>query len=71
MRQTGIKYVDMTEDLQKEAIDCAIQAMNNYNAEKDIASYIKKEFDRLHHPTWQCIVGRNFGSFVTHVKNVT
>ena len=70
MRQTGIKYVDMTEALQKEAIDCAIHAMNNYNAEKDFASYIKKEFDRLHH-TWQCIVGRNFGSSVTHVKNVT
>ena len=42
MRQTESKYVGMTEDLQKEAIDCAIQAMNNYNAEKDIASYIKR-----------------------------
>ena len=34
--------------------------------EKDVAAYIKKEFDKKYHPTWHCIVGRNFGSFVTH-----
>lgn len=30
--------------------------------EKDIAEYIKKEFDKNHGPTWHCIVGRNFGT---------
>ncbi|KAL5220396.1 hypothetical protein ABZP36_025109 [Zizania latifolia] len=30
--------------------------------EKDIAEYIKKEFDKNHGPTWHCIVGRNFES---------
>ena len=30
--------------------------------EKDIAEYIKKEFDKNHGPTWHCIVGRNFGN---------
>ncbi len=29
--------------------------------EKDIAAYIKKEFDGKHNPTWHCVVGRNFG----------
>lgn len=24
------------------------------------------EFDKKYHPTWHCIVGRNFGSYVTH-----
>ena len=24
------------------------------------------QFDTVYHPTWHCIVGRNFGSFVTH-----
>ncbi|VDO93162.1 unnamed protein product, partial [Heligmosomoides polygyrus] len=37
-----------------------------YNIEKDIAAYIKKEFDKKYNPTWHCIVGRNFGSYVTH-----
>ena len=27
---------------------------------------IKKEFDVKFGATWHCIVGRNFGSFVTH-----
>ena len=31
-----------------------------------LAAYIKKEFDKKYNPTWHCIVGRNFGSYVTH-----
>ena len=42
------------------------QALEKYNIEKDIAAYIKKEFDKKYNPTWHCIVGRNFGSYVTH-----
>ncbi|CAB4394070.1 unnamed protein product [Rhizophagus irregularis] len=38
-----IKNVDMTDEMQQEAIDCA-----------------------RHGTTWHCIVGRNFGSYVTH-----
>lgn len=33
---------------------------------QDIAQHIKKTFDDRKGPTWHCIVGRNFGSFVTH-----
>jgi hypothetical protein len=54
------------EDMQQDAIDCASQAIDKYPNEKDIASYIKKEFDKKYEPTWHCAVGRNFGSFVTH-----
>lgn len=36
------------------------------SALQDVAAYIKKEFDRKYHPTWHVIVGRNFGSYVTH-----
>ena len=25
-----------------------------------------QEFDKKYTPTWHCIVGRNFGSYVTH-----
>ncbi|MCL7035621.1 hypothetical protein MKW94_009657 [Papaver nudicaule] len=64
-----IKSADMKEDLQKEAIEFAISAFEKHNVEKDIAEYIKKEFDKKHGPTWHCIVGRNFGSYVTHETN--
>jgi dynein light chain LC8-type len=32
----------------------------------DCAEKIKGEFDQRWGPHWHCIVGRNFGSFVTH-----
>jgi hypothetical protein len=39
-----------------------VQAFEKHTMEKDIAEYIKKEFDKNHGPTWHCIVGRNFGN---------
>lgn len=28
----------------------------------------KQEFDKVYGPTWHCIVGTSFGSFVTHSR---
>ncbi|KAI0782618.1 dynein light chain type 1-domain-containing protein [Abortiporus biennis] len=61
-----IKNVDMSEELQQEAVDIASAALEKYNIEKDIAAQIKKEFDKRHGPTWHVVVGKNFGSYVTH-----
>ena len=36
---------------------CCWQALEKYNIEKDIAAYVKKEFDKKYTPTWHCIVG--------------
>eukprot|EP00882_Tetradesmus_deserticola_P006241 GHRQ01006567.1.p1 GENE.GHRQ01006567.1~~GHRQ01006567.1.p1 ORF type:complete len:152 (+),score=9.26 GHRQ01006567.1:99-554(+) len=66
LRKAVIKNADMSEEMQADAVDCATQALEKYNIEKDIAAYIKKEFDKKYNPTWHCIVGRNFGSYVTH-----
>lgn len=41
-----------------------VQALDKFNIEKDIAAYIKKEFDKKYNPTWHCIVGRNFGQLL-------
>merc|ERR1711976_561770 len=65
-RKAVIKNADMSEDMQQDAVDCATQALEKFNIEKDIAAYIKKEFEKKYNPTWHCIVGRNFGSYVTH-----
>ncbi|XP_015899880.1 uncharacterized protein LOC107433141 [Ziziphus jujuba] len=64
-----IKSADMFGDMQKEAVDIAIAAFEKNSVEKDVAESIKKEFDKRHGPTWHCIVGRNFGSYVTHETN--
>ena len=65
-RQAVVKNADMSEDMQQDAVDCATTALSKFNIEKEVAMYIKKEFDKRYNPTWHCIVGRNFGSYVTH-----
>ncbi|XP_058076907.1 uncharacterized protein LOC131225397 [Magnolia sinica] len=68
-KKVTIKSADMKDDMQKDAIDCALSAVEKHGVEKDIAEYIKKEFDKKYGATWHCIVGRNFGSYVTHETN--
>ncbi len=65
-----VKNADMSDDMQQEAVDCASLALEKYSVEKDIAAFIKREFDKKHRPTWHCIVGKNFGSYVTHESKV-
>ncbi|CEL56226.1 hypothetical protein RSOLAG1IB_07642 [Rhizoctonia solani AG-1 IB] len=61
-----IKNVDMSEDMQQESIDIATASLEKFNIEKDIAAHIKREFDRRYGTTWHVVVGKNFGSYVTH-----
>ena len=65
-KKAVIKNADMEENMQRDAVDIAAQALDKFNIEKDIAAHIKKEFDKKYNPTWHCVVGRNFGSYVTH-----
>ena len=55
-----LNNLHQTEQVMK--FDCLLQALEKYNVEKDIAAFIKKEFDKKYNPTWHCIVGRNFGN---------
>lgn len=61
-----VKNVDMTDEMQDEALAIAFTALEKFNIEKDIAANIKKEFDKRFGPTWHVVVGKNFGSYVTH-----
>lgn len=47
---------------QQASVECATQAWEKYNSEKDIVAHIKKDFDKKYNPTWHCIVGRNLSS---------
>lgn len=63
---------DMTDDMMNKAIAVASAAFKNTsNREyggpyKDTASYIRQQFEKLYGPSWNCVVGRHFGSYVTH-----
>ena len=67
-RQAVVKCTDMSKEMLEDAVDFSAQALEKFAVDKntEIAGFIKKEFDRKHSPTWHCIVGTNYGSFVTH-----
>ncbi|GFZ07770.1 dynein light chain type 1 family protein [Actinidia rufa] len=66
----GVKVVsvDMPPFMQAHAVDSARKAHDSLEkfTSKALALTLKKEFDGVYGPAWHCIVGTNFGSFVTH-----
>ncbi|XP_053376502.1 dynein light chain 2, cytoplasmic-like [Mercenaria mercenaria] len=68
-KKVTMKSVEMPEEMQKAAIEFSIRAIEKYRMEKDIAACIKNEFDRKFEPTWHCVVGKKFGSLVSHDPN--
>ncbi|XP_054450002.1 dynein light chain 1, cytoplasmic-like [Pteronotus mesoamericanus] len=49
----------MSEEMQQDSVECATQELEKQNREGGAC-------DKKYNPTWHCIVGRNFGSYVTH-----
>ena len=66
-----IKNADMSEDMQQDSVDCATQAMEKYNIEKDIAAYIKKvRADRTVHSRAYLSVPAHLVPFVHSVAGL-
>lgn len=65
-KKVVIKAKDITEPMQQEAINVALTAIEKHKILRDVAAFIKTEFDRKFGPTWHCVVGRSFGSYVTY-----
>ena len=64
-----IRTAYLTEDKQAKAVELAKAAIMDEKmsaSPRDIAGHIKTGFDSLYGPPWHCIVGRSFGSYVTH-----
>lgn len=64
-----IKLSEMTKDMENFAFYCALEGLTKKSNEQEIAGFIRKEFETRYGPTWNCFVGRNFGSYVTHEEN--
>ncbi|XP_048064836.1 dynein 8 kDa light chain, flagellar outer arm-like [Megalobrama amblycephala] len=56
---------DMSDEMQDEALQVALLAVNMYTEDNDIAVYMVKEFDRRHGRSWHCIMG-NCGYYVQY-----
>lgn len=65
-KRVVVKASDMAEDMIQDATEIAQEALKSNEIEKDVAAHIKREFDKKHGTVWHCVVGRSFGSYVTH-----
>ena len=61
-----VKLIDMEDEMKEDAVHKAIEAVKEFTTERDIAQHVKVFFDQKYQPAWHCIVGKAFGSFVTH-----
>ncbi|URE02948.1 60S ribosomal protein L18 [Musa troglodytarum] len=50
-----LKGVDMSDEMRSHACACARAAFQEHTVEKNIAEYIKKEFDAKYGHSWHCI----------------
>ncbi|XP_022730365.1 probable dynein light chain isoform X4 [Durio zibethinus] len=68
-----IEDTDMPLKILAQALASASRALDLYEVFDCIAfaAYIKKDFDKMHGPGWQCVdsvVGTNFSCFFNHFK---
>lgn len=63
-RKAIIQHSEMNESMEEEAVQTAAFALSQKQSDKDIASYMKQEFDKKYKPEWSCVVGRDFGRLV-------
>ncbi|MED6200745.1 hypothetical protein PIB30_088280 [Stylosanthes scabra] len=70
MLESELLNSDMPLPLKNRAFHCARQHLDSMPSNKldskGLALALKKEFDSSYGPTWHCIVGTSFGSYVTH-----
>ena len=61
---------DITDDIKDKAFEMGFDALNKFTAEKEMADYIKNEFDNLFEPDWQVVVGKDFSvAFSFEIEN--
>ncbi|TKR70506.1 hypothetical protein L596_022528 [Steinernema carpocapsae] len=65
---TSIKKSTMSEAMEKYAVVTAIKALRQFTVEKNAARFIKEEFDSKFQGQWHCVVGKQFGCFVSHFE---
>ncbi|CAH8481205.1 unnamed protein product [Schistosoma margrebowiei] len=67
--QTKIIMAYMPKDMENNAINWFNEAYSTYTTFKDMADYLKQKFDHIYGRNWQCVIGRDFESSITHLDN--
>jgi dynein light chain LC8-type len=65
-----VRVSNMTESMKQDAIRITKQAFVKFNgysnkSRSTLAQYIRFQFDQLHNPSWQCILGKDFALSIT------
>ncbi|KAG9453076.1 hypothetical protein H6P81_005980 [Aristolochia fimbriata] len=65
-----VREADMPKKMQAHAMELAYQALDLHEVFdcKSIARHIKQKLDEAYGQTWQCVVGVDFGSCITHLR---
>ena len=72
-----VRISNMTEPMKEDAIRITKQAFIKFNgystkSRSSLAQYIRYQFDQLHSPSWQCILGKDYALSITseHGKRI-
>jgi hypothetical protein len=63
-----VKISAVSPDVEQDCIDCAAFALRELRLSEQtaIAQFVKRELDQKYGSLWHCVVGRQFGSYVSH-----
>ena len=56
---------DIDEEKRETLINLFTDAIQVYCDEDSIAKFISDNFNQKYFPSWSCVVGKNFGSYIT------
>ena len=62
----NVLYKDMKDDVLENAKQTILRIFEEFKEERVICNKIKQDFDKTYGESWNCVVGKNFGSHVIH-----
>ncbi|CAH8463674.1 unnamed protein product [Heterobilharzia americana] len=67
--QLKVLMAYMPKDMENNAITWFSEAFSTYSKYKDMADYLKQKFDHIYGRNWQCVIGHDFESSITHLDH--
>lgn len=61
-----VKTIEMPLDMVNEITEYAVKVLQESKGDKEISDKMKKFVDENYTPSWCVVVGKTYGSYVTH-----
>ena len=65
-RRKLVRSSEMEAEMEEYALELGRDALMTFDLERDMARFIKRAFDKRFGPTWQCVVGQQYGTFISY-----